>query len=139
MSVQSALKPGGLRNRFALIFTFLALLHNPTRFSLLELVRTESVLLSLRVSVGLVALLILAVLIRQTWTGLRPLGSTAVMSLALAMASLLWFLRDWIVLNELTRYLTQLLVYTGALTFGQVIAFYIRQCSGQRMILRNPP
>ena len=139
MSVQRALKPGGLRRRFTLIVIFLFLLHNPTPYSILELVRTDSVMPWSRISVALVALLILIVLIRQTWTGVRPLGRIAVLALLLALASFLWFLRDWITLNETTHYLAHLAVFSVVLTFGQVVSFYLRQFSGQVMVLKQPP
>lgn len=138
-SVPTALETGGLRRRLALITTFLFLLHNPTSYSLWEYIQRPGAALSLRISLGLVAMVILIALIRQTWTGVRPLGGIAVTSLLLAITSLIWFLWDWVDLNATTRYLTHLAVFSIMLTFGQVVSYYVRQFSGQRAILREPP
>lgn len=138
-SVHGALEHGGLRRRFAWITLFLFLLHNPTPYTILEYVQKESELFALRVSVGLVSLVILIVLVRQTWTGLRLLSPLAVSSLGLALASLIWYLWDWVDLNETTRYLAQLAVFSLLLTFGQVVSYYVRQFSGQKPVLKKPP
>lgn len=133
------LSPGGLRRRFILILAFLFLIDNPTAISALELLRGDAAPAALRITMTLVICTILIMLIRHTWTAMRLLGVIAVWSLILALTSLLWYLQEWIALNETTRYFARISVIAVVLTFGQVVPFYVRKFSGISAVLKEPP
>ncbi|HAS51097.1 MAG TPA: hypothetical protein DCS21_04925 [Gammaproteobacteria bacterium] len=129
----------GIKHRFFLIFLFLFLIDNPTTVSVVEFLRTGDAPFTLQITVVVVTCTVLIVLLRHTWTAMRLLGHAAVVLLILALASLLWYLQEWIILSETTRYFAKLLVITVVLTFGQVLPFYVRQLSGISPVLKYPP
>ncbi len=129
----------GVKHRFFLIFLFLFLIDNPTRISIVEFCRASDTPATLRITVALVTCAVLIVLLRHTWTAMRLLGHATVALLVLALASLLWYLQEWIILSETTRYFAKLTVITVVLTFGQVLPFYVRQLSGISPVLKYPP
>lgn len=130
---------GRLKRRFILIFVFLFLIHNPTGLSALDWLRSGEHDLLYRLTLVVVILTLLIVLMRHTWTAMRMLGSTVVVMLLLAIAALLWYLWDWVEISDMTRYLGSILVITSILTFGQIVPLAIRQLSGQKGVLKNPP
>jgi uncharacterized membrane protein YfhO len=136
---KQAFNPNRLKIRFILIFSFLFLIYNPSGLSALDSLQSSAIPLTYRVSLAVTIFTLLTVLIRQTWTAMRLLGTLVVMLLMLSLASFIWYLRDWIELDAMTRYFASLAVYTFTLTFGQVLALGIQQLSGQKSVLKNPP
>lgn len=128
-----------LKRRFILIFIFLFLIYNPTGLSAVDWLRVGEHPLLYRFTLAVVLLTLLIMLMRHTWTAMRLLGSTVVVMLLLAIAALLWYLWDWVEIDEMTRYLTSILVITTVLTFGQVVPLAIAQLSGQKSVLKVPP
>lgn len=131
--------PKRLKLRFILIFSFLFLIHNPSELSALESLGSSEIPLTYRVSLAVLIMTLLIVLIRHTWTAMRLLGTPVVILLMLSLAAFLWFIKDWIALNEMTRYLANLTIYTATLTFGQILPLALQQLSGQKTVLKNPP
>ncbi|WP_459935625.1 DUF6524 family protein [Desulfonatronum parangueonense] len=139
MSVRTRLDLGSTKRRFVYFGGLLFLIHNPTNFSALDLLRNATLRFELRITILIFISAVLLVLVRHMWTSFRLLGPVILGALLLSTLSLLWFIREWVTQNYMTQYFASLMVITAYLTLGHILPFYVRQLSGQATILRDPP
>jgi hypothetical protein len=81
------------------------------------------------------------ILVRLAWCGLDPFGRFVPLVLGVGVAALLVDLYLFApgILSYGSAVTFALLALCFVLTLGQVAAYYIRQVSGQVIVLKNPP
>lgn len=132
----------GLRStalRFVAISGWMLSFYNPSGLHALALLRHDAVGAWPKLLVLTTYAAVLLILVRLAQCGLDPFGRFVPLVAALGFGVLLWRYSGpaWTSVGAASTFV--LLLVGAVLTLGQVSAYYVRQASGQKPVLKTPP